>query len=342
MAKDGMSRGPGQIEQRISELFATTKDRALSIADICDHAFRLAGEPASQTQRLSATRAAHRLIRRAAAVNRKSIPAFDEAFKEAARILGRSPERTSNDVIFTVGSRWIVVDHEYAEVMKATATWSAYRKAWRRLHREVQRFKPIFGWQGTETEARRIWFHPGDYPIRVWTVSIQPAGVIWADAEVVSITERDVMVRYAGELAWLDRVKLSRWWAFWRGVMFVSRRTGRIAQRLDEIWQKRYGHAAGGLPPVMQMPLAEAMVLLGVPANYTRDGVVVAFRRAVKKAHPDLVGTAEMFRKLVEARDRMLAALGTSAPKPRMPTYYPSGTRVVYRSSRRRSQHRLG
>jgi hypothetical protein len=44
--------------------------------------------------------------------------------------------------------------------------------------------------------------------------SIQPAGVIWADAEVVSITERDVMVRYAGELARLDRVKLSRWWAF--------------------------------------------------------------------------------------------------------------------------------
>jgi hypothetical protein len=55
----------------------------------------------------------------------------------------------------------------------------------------------------------------------------------------------------------------------------------------------------------------------------------------VKKAHPDRGGTAEDFRRLVEARDRLLAALGTSAPAPKMPTYYASGTRVVYRSGRR-------
>jgi hypothetical protein len=28
-----MSRGPGQIERRIAELFAVTRDRALSISD---------------------------------------------------------------------------------------------------------------------------------------------------------------------------------------------------------------------------------------------------------------------------------------------------------------------
>jgi hypothetical protein len=61
------------------------------------------------------------------------------------------------------------------------------------------------------------------------------------------------------------------------------------------MWQERYGHATGGVPPVMQMPLAEAIALL--------------------------------------------AALGTSAPAPKMPAYYPSGTRVVYRSGRRRLGH---
>jgi DnaJ homolog subfamily C member 19 len=66
----------------------------------------------------------------------------------------------------------------------------------------------------------------------------------------------------------------------------------------------------------MRMPLDEARQLLGLPLNYTREDVIAAFRRAVKKAHPDLGGTAEMFHKLVEARDRLLAALGTSAPRP--------------------------
>jgi hypothetical protein len=33
-----------------------------------------------------------------------------------------------------------------------------------------------------------------------------------------------------------------------------------------------------------------------------------------------------------EARDRLLAALGTSAPAPKPPAYAPSGMTVVYRS----------
>jgi hypothetical protein len=33
-----MSKGPGSIEKRIVELFAATRDRPLSIADIADHA----------------------------------------------------------------------------------------------------------------------------------------------------------------------------------------------------------------------------------------------------------------------------------------------------------------
>jgi hypothetical protein len=149
------------------------------------------------------------------------------------------------------------------------------------------------------------------------------------------------MARYAGEFARLDREKLWHWWVFWRGVCFVSSRTGRIAKALDELWQKRYS-TAGGAPPSMQMPLADAMELLGVSANYTREDVIAAFRRAVKKAHPDMGGTAELFHKLVKARDRLLAAIGTSAPAPKVPAYYASGTRIVYRRGSSSSRQRLG
>ena len=59
-----MSRGAGQIEQRIGDLFAASHDRALSITDITDHAFALDGKSSTRAQRLSATRAAHRVLRR--------------------------------------------------------------------------------------------------------------------------------------------------------------------------------------------------------------------------------------------------------------------------------------
>ena len=60
------------------------------------------------------------------------------------------------------------------------------------------------------------------------------------------------------------------------------------------------------------------------------------------KAHPDHGGTPEMFRVLVEARDRLLAALGTSAPPPKPPDYAPKGVRFVYRVGRESSRQHLG
>jgi hypothetical protein len=188
----------------------------------------------------------------------------------------------------------------------------------------------------TTTLRGRLYFHPPDVPVEVWAVTIDCAGVHWFDAEIVRITWRNVVVRYAGETARLDRERLWRSWAFWRAVRFVSSRTGRIAAKLDEAWRDRY--AAGGVPPAMRMPLEEARRLLGLPLNYTRDDVISAFRRAAKKAHPDRGGTAEMFHKLVEARDRLLAALGTSAPPPKAPAYAPSGATIVYGSGGSRRQ----
>jgi hypothetical protein len=336
-----MSRGPGQIEQRIDELFAATRDHALSITDITDHAFALEGRQASRAQRLSATRAAHRLLRRVRDIDAKAAQFQDQARENTKAALG--PEKAGD-----YGYR------EYDDRLKADPAWLEYEK----LHAFCQRIgiwsrivpiegKP--GWLRAETDHwctaldnGRLYFHPPDVPVRVWAVSIQPAGVIWADAEVTKVTARNVMAYYAGELARLDRKQLWRYWAWWRGVRFVSSRTGRIAAELDQLWQERYGHAAGGAPPVMQMPLADAIALLGVPADYTEEDIKTAFRRAVKKAHPDHGGTAEDFRRLVEARDRLLTALGTSAPPPKMPAYYVSGTQIRYRTVRRAGSARLG
>ena len=147
-----MSRGPGAIERRVADLLAATCDRALSIDAITDHAFELGGRAPPRAQRLSATRAAHQVLRRA-----------------------RGP-----------------------------AAWEE-RYAWR-----------------ATTIKKRLWFHPPDVPVQVWAVTIERRGVHWFDAEVVRITKRNVMVRYYGELARLDRTQLWHWWAFWRGVRFVS------------------------------------------------------------------------------------------------------------------------
>jgi hypothetical protein len=92
----------------------------------------------------------------------------------------------------------------------------------------------------------------------------------------------------------------------------------------------------------MQMPLADAIKLLGVPNNFTKDDVIAAFRREAKKAHPDLGGTAEMFQALVKARDRLLAALGTSESAPKPPAYAAKGATFVYRPVRSSGRARIG
>jgi hypothetical protein len=305
-----MSRGAGKIEQRIAELFAATRDRGLGIDEIARAAFWLGSEPATRAQRLSATRAAHRVVRRTRETHEKALECFAKARANAHATVGREVNDGHEE--------W----RQWRDVMDADPLCGEGEKLnafacrvgiWvRSVSRGNARSwaREFDYWCVTALDSRRIYFHPPDAPVRVWAVSIQPAGVIWSEAEVVRITERNVMVRYAGDLARLDRRQLWHWWAWWRGVMFASSRTGRIATHLDEIWHERYGRAAGGVPPAMQMPLAEAMALLGVSSDYTEEEVTAAFRRAVKKAHPDAGGTAEQFRKLVAARDRLLKALG--------------------------------
>jgi hypothetical protein len=330
-----MSRGPGSIERRIADLFAATRDRALSVEELATVAFDLDDATPTRAQRLSTIRAAHRVIRRCREMHALEHALFAEARRQvSAEISEDHPDYWSR-----------VRNHPQSAQAKKLSNAIDHIGCEVRSRMEGGR---IF-WVGTDYwqattigkgRGAKLWFHYPTVPVQVWAVRLDPRGVHWFDAEVTKITERNVVVRYAGSVARLDRNHLWQAWAWWRGVMFVSSRTGYIAERLDALWHERYG-TTGSVPPVMQMPLADAIALLGVPQNYTREDVISAFRRAVKKAHPDLGGTAEMFRKLVEARDRLLAALGTSEPAPKMPEYYASGTKIVYRSGRG-SQRRIG
>jgi hypothetical protein len=58
----------------------------------------------------------------------------------------------------------------------------------------------------------------------VWAVSLGPSGITWSEAEITKITSRNVMVRYAGATARLDRKKLWRRWAWWRARSCSCRR----------------------------------------------------------------------------------------------------------------------
>jgi hypothetical protein len=182
----------------------------------------------------------------------------------------------------------------------------------------------LCGWRATPMKDRSIVFHHYMRPVRVWAVSIAREGLVWAEAEIVKITATCISVVYKDVRAPLKR-PLKLYGSWWRGVRFVGERSGLTAKLLEEQWREQYGH----LVPE-RMPLEQARQMLGLPTNYTEEDVITAFRRAAKRCHPDMGGTAEMFRKLVEARDRLLASIGTSAPPPKEPDFTPRGYKTVY------------
>ena len=78
--------------------------------------------------------------------------------------------------------------------------------------------------------------------------------------------------------------------------------------RDDQMWRERYRRPGTAPPPTMQMALADAIKLLGMPADFTAEDITAAFRRKAKACHPDLGGTEAQFIELVKARDRLLAS----------------------------------
>jgi hypothetical protein len=339
-----MSRGSGAIERKIGDLFASSHDRALDADEVVRVAFALDGAKPTRAMRVSAIRAAHRLIKRLDEMEAEARRLVAEAWKPIDAVLpeieGNYDNHTKRSDAFHATPQWKIAERLFKERKRIGVKVRFYRREGAphgHLYAEDESWRATLIGKGRKA---RLVFHLPDVPPRVWAVSIDRSGVHWFDAEVVRVTERNVIARYGGEVARLDRKRLWQFWAWWRGVMFVSSRSGRIAAQLDELWRRRYGRAEGGPPPAMRMPLAEAIALLGVPANYTRADVIAAFRRKAKTCHPDLGGSAEAFQKLVEARDRLLTSLGEKATE--APAYYPSGATIVWRATRSSGAPRLG
>ncbi len=106
---------------------------------------------------------------------------------------------------------------------------------------------------------------------------------------------------------------------------------------LWEQWQTDFGH----LEP-LHMPLDQACQMLGVPANYSREDVVKAFRRLALKHHPDHGGDAGAFQKLTEARNLLLSLIGMKAERVKEPAFRARGVKTIYTTWRPTSPRRIG
>jgi hypothetical protein len=163
-----MSQGPGTIEKRIADLFAATKDRALSVAEIADHAFELADRPATREQRLSATRAAHRLLRRMKETRKRHRQLIHDAHREAEAALGRKRDYPDPeyDAALNANPSYLRAEKLYA-FMKQFGFWTRLVK----VDHDSWRLESEEFWRATAKD-RRIYFHRPDAPVRVWAVSI--------------------------------------------------------------------------------------------------------------------------------------------------------------------------
>jgi hypothetical protein len=102
--------------------------------------------------------------------------------------------------------------------------------------------------------------------------------------------------------AWFTRVEgyINRKKAAWEE---TSRRYREESRRMFEEWE-RTGQFNWGRPLIFSsqiMTYGEACSTLGVPTNASNDEVKSAWRRLVKKHHPDAGGNPEMFMRVKEA-----------------------------------------
>jgi hypothetical protein len=330
-----MSKGAGKIERAIRDLFIRSElwrdgdpglDRSYTVTELCREIFGC--NTPTRAQRVSALRAARSAMRRARKAQDRKNKLSEQAHEAAYAKHGQPPDRS-----YLSGKGF--------EHFKLVETFLNQHPAWLAAQRITETDTALVFWHATEMPDRTVVFHHYSRPARVWAVDITPAGIVWVEAAIEEITIYRVSVRYRGVRCPLDRGKLTWWGAMWRGVRFVSDRTGRTAALFERLRREWYSAQPDFQPEAM--PLDEARRIIGLSEeNYTHDDVIAAFRKAAKRCHPDLGGTAEMFRKLVEARDRLLASIGTSAPKPQEPDFTPSGYRTVYVSARTRARRIAG
>jgi hypothetical protein len=127
-----MSKDSGKVERQIGALIMATEDRALSITDLARHAFGLDPDATpSRKQRLSATRAAHRLLRRAAPATDAVETTLHRVIAETTAELRREPGgRGRGETVYVLaGARHVAVDEAFYAAMKTAPGWLSLQQA---------------------------------------------------------------------------------------------------------------------------------------------------------------------------------------------------------------------
>jgi hypothetical protein len=83
-----------------------------------------------------------------------------------------------------------------------------------------------------------------------------------------------------------------------------------------EEWQRPAGETgaeAGNAAPGEDDLFESALTLLGLPRAFTRDELSAAYKKAIRRAHPDAGGSTEMAAAVNAARDLIIARRGWAA-----------------------------
>jgi hypothetical protein len=132
----------------------------------------------------------------------------------------------------------------------------------------------------------------------------------WSPHRITKITKRRIFVLTEG--GWncsFDRAKVEANGYARSGKGTSTRRyyseAGKAAE--EAIWARTRAEIER-----MSIALDDDRDLLGLGAKFTREDVMRAFRQQAQKHHPDEGGDREIFRRLVEARDRALIDLASA------------------------------
>ena len=158
--------------RRVREL--TYPSTQASVAGLPDFAFALDGATATREQRLSATCASHRLIRRMNEATEKASQLFDEAHREAEATVGprpplpKVPRTDAGWPAFVAAEKaYIAADQRHDAAFKATEAYSRAEK--------LRAFVNQFGSWTRTIKVDRDTFRKREF----WRATLDGNGTLW-------------------------------------------------------------------------------------------------------------------------------------------------------------------
>jgi hypothetical protein len=96
----------------------------------------------------------------------------------------------------------------------------------------------------------------------------------------------------------------------WTGLIFLVYLAAEILCTAQEEPEEEEQQEEAGPDEDAQDAYAAARALLGLPLSFSEDELTTAYRRAIRKAHPDTGGTAEAAQAVNAARSTVMRERG--------------------------------